>query len=94
MRAWASLPFLVRISKYIWATSVTRNSFSIITACEISSKVFNYSSHVRVCVWVCVCQLTFAKEAGAASEKDALILVKHLHGRLICKDQCKQPLNN
>lgn len=32
MRAWPSLPFLVRISKYIWATSVTRNSFSIITA--------------------------------------------------------------
>jgi len=40
-------------------------------------------------------ELTFAKESGAASEEDALVLVEHLHGRLVwVRDQCKQSLNN
>lgn len=50
---------------------------------------------LSVCAQVCAARthterarekalLTLAKESGAASEKDALILVEHLHGRLIC----------
>lgn len=66
--------------------------------------LFKYAQHVRphthtniyikTLTQIQCALLTLAKESGAASEKDALILEEHLHGRLICKDQCKQPLNN